>query len=119
MIRAHGVSWHGADPLKTIAGCDWGDFALVRINHKGEKMDGPPEEVAPEVAKIKKSGKFVMGMKILGEGTIADERDESLRYTLGLGTIDAMTIGFEKPEHVNDLLTRWESAMKDVAKAAA
>lgn len=119
MIRAHGASWHGMAPLKTIADCKWGDLALVRINHKGAKMDGSPDEVVPYIKKIKQSGKFVMGMKILGEGTIADERDESLRFVLGLGCLGAMTIGFEKPEQIGDLVKRWESAMKAVATKAA
>jgi len=120
MIRACGVSWHGMEPLETVADTKWGDFALVRINNKGAKMDGPSEKVAPHVKKIHDSGKFVMGMKILGEGTIkdSDEIDASLRYVLGLGTVSAMTIGFEKPEQVDDLLKRWESAAKAVAKAA-
>jgi predicted aldo/keto reductase-like oxidoreductase len=120
-IRACGVSWHGMAPLTTIADTKWGDFALVRINHKGAKMEGPPEEVVPHVKKIHDSGKFVMGMKILGEGTIkdSDEIDASLRYVLGLGTVGAMTIGFEKAGQVDDLLKRWESAAKAVAKAAA
>jgi predicted aldo/keto reductase-like oxidoreductase len=118
MIRAHGVSWHGAAPLKTIADTEWGDFALVRINHKGVKMDGSPDEVVPHIEKIKKSGKFVMAMKVLGEGQLADERDESLRFTLGLGMLDAMTIGFEKPAQIDDLLGRWQSAMNEVARKA-
>ncbi|MCX8036561.1 MAG: aldo/keto reductase [Candidatus Sumerlaeia bacterium] len=121
LARAIGLSWHGKEPLETVADTAWGDFALVRINHKGINMDGPPEEVVPHIKKIHERGKFVMGMKILGEGKITEpeEINASLRFVLGLGTVGAMTIGFEKPEQVDDMLARWEAAMKDVAKAAA
>jgi len=121
IIRAHGVSWHGMEPLVSVADCDWVDFALVRINHNGAKMDGPPSEVVPHVKKIHEKGKVVMGMKILGEGTIkdSDEINASLRFVLGLGCLDALTIGFEKPEEIGDLIKRYDSIMKELVKAAA
>lgn len=120
-IRAHGVSWHGMEPLQTIADTAWGDLALGRINHKGINMDGKPDEAVPHFKKIHEKGKFVLGMKILGEGKIkeSDEINASLRFVLGLGAVDAMTIGFEKAEQIDDLLQRWEAAMKEVAKAVA
>jgi len=120
-IRACGVSWHGMAPLTTIADTKWGDLALGRINHKAIMMDGKPDEVVPHFKKIHEKGKFVLGMKILGEGRIkeGDEIDASLRFVLGLGIVDAMTIGFEKADQVSDLLKRWEGAAREVAKAAA
>ncbi len=62
-------------------------------------------------------GKGVVGMKILGEGRInTPERiDASLRYVLGLGTVDAFVVGFEKPEQVDDLLKRTADAIAFVA----
>ncbi|MCX8037126.1 MAG: aldo/keto reductase [Candidatus Sumerlaeia bacterium] len=122
MIRALGVSWHGMAPLLTMPDAEWGDLFLVRINHKGVKMDSErPQEVEPILKKLHDKGKFVMAMKVIGEGTIKDsaEIDASVRYVLGLGTIDAMTIGFEKPEQIGDFVRRWEAAMADVKKGKA
>jgi predicted aldo/keto reductase-like oxidoreductase len=118
-IRAYGMSWHGMAPLETIADTAWGDLALGRINPKGINMDGKADEVVPHFKKIHEKGKFVLGMKILGEGKIRESADidESLRFALGLGCVDAMTIGFEKPDQIDDMLKRWEAAAKEVAKA--
>ena len=34
------------------------------------------------------------------------KRDESVRYVLGLGCVDAMVVGFEKIEEVDDFAAR-------------
>jgi hypothetical protein len=51
----------------------------------------------------------VIGMKLIGEGRFRDsdeKRDESVRYVLGLGCVDAMVVGFEKTEEVDDFAAR-------------
>ena len=48
-------------------------------------------------------------MKLIGEGTFRDsdeKRDESVRYVLGLGSVDAMVVGFEKIDEVDDFAAR-------------
>ena len=52
-------------------------------------------------------------MKILGEGRITtpEGKDESLRYVLGLGTVDAFIIGFETTDQVDDILKRTTDAL--------
>lgn len=119
MIRAHGASWHGMEPLRSMTESSWIDVGLVRINHDGAKMDGPPAEVVPHVKQIHKGKKGVLGMKILGEGTIAEERDQSLRFVFGLGCVDSLVVGFEKPSEIDDLLKHAEAALKEAATAAA
>ena len=54
------------------------------------------------------AGKGVIGMKILAEGAFKEpeRRDASLRFVLGLGTVNAFIIGFESPEQVDDLIKR-------------
>ncbi len=103
-IRAVGCSCHKLDALKTASECDWVDVILARINPKGVKMDGPPEQVIPVLKKAKAGGKGVIGMKIFGEGKLVDMREESLRFAWNLGCIDTTTIGFEKPEQVDDTM---------------
>ena len=43
-------------------------------------------------------------MKIFGEGALVDQRDACMKFAQGLEFLDAMTIGFEKPEQIDDTL---------------
>jgi predicted aldo/keto reductase-like oxidoreductase len=115
-VRAVGVSCHGMAPLRAAAKCDWIDVDLARINPVGVKarMDGPPAEVVPCLRELHKKGKGILGMKILGEGTFKtpEEQMRSLRFVLGLGCVDAMVIGFEKPEQIDQIMRRIETVLK-------
>ncbi|MCL6518458.1 MAG: aldo/keto reductase [Armatimonadetes bacterium] len=111
IIRAHGISIHSLEAMKSAIENSWVDLALVRVNHKGAKMDGQPSEVVPVIKKLHNTGKAVVGIKILGEGTIAEERDASLKYVLGLDCIDSIIVGFESTEQIDDILKRGKSIM--------
>lgn len=114
VIRAHGTSCHGMDPLRTSAQEPFVEVDLARINPEGLIMDAmKPDEVASVLQEMHDAGKGVVGMKILGEGRIKtpERKDASLRYVLGLGTVDAFIIGFESPDQVDDILTRTEAAL--------
>lgn len=114
LIRAHGTSCHGMDPLRTSAKHPFVEVDLARINPQGLIMDDKsPDEVASELQEMHDRGVGVVGMKILGEGRITtpEGKDESLRYVLGLGTVDAFVIGFESTDQIDDLLTRTEDAI--------
>jgi aryl-alcohol dehydrogenase-like predicted oxidoreductase len=114
VIRAHGTSCHGIAPLRTSAEHEFVQVDLARINPKGLIMDdAKPETVAAELARFHDRGAGVVGMKILGEGRIKEpaDKDESLRFVIGLGTVDAFVIGFESTEQVDDLLDRAERAI--------
>lgn len=103
-IRAHGISIHSLDVMRSVVETPWVDIALCRINHAGAKMDASPSEVVPVLRKLHDAGKAVTGMKILGEGTIVGERETSLRYVLGLDCVDAIVIGFESRDEIDDIL---------------
>jgi len=114
LIRAHGTSCHGMHPLRTSAKNPFVEVDLARINPEGLIMDDrKPDEVASELQEMHDAGKGVIGMKILGEGAFKEpeRRDASLRYVLGLGTVDAFIIGFETPEQVDDILKRTADAL--------
>ncbi len=115
ILRAHGTSCHGMDPLRTAAREPFVEVDLARINPEGLIMDDrKPDEVASELQEMHDAGKGVVGMKILGEGRIntPERKDASLRFVLGLGTVDAFIIGFESTDQVDDLLTRVDQAIK-------
>jgi aryl-alcohol dehydrogenase-like predicted oxidoreductase len=116
-VRAIGVSCHGMDPLRAAVNCDWVEVDLARINPVGGnkgRMDGTPEQVAECLKAMHEQGKGILGMKILAEGTLktAEEQLNSLRFVLGLGCVDAMVIGFESPEQIDQILQRVEIVLK-------
>jgi predicted aldo/keto reductase-like oxidoreductase len=105
-IRSIGVSCHSFDALVDAADCPEMEVHLVRINHDGAKMDGPPPKVADQIARMQKKGRGVLGMKIYGEGSFKsrEERLKSLKYVFGLGGVQAFTIGFSKIEQIDETL---------------
>ena len=116
VIRAHGVSVHSFEALEAAAASPWVDVIHVRINPFGENMDKKDASlVVPVIEKFHKAGKGVIGMKLIGGGRLKDDPskiDESLRFVLGLGTVDMLIIGFEKPEHIDDYVRRIRGVQK-------
>jgi hypothetical protein len=82
----------------------------VRINPYGEAMDKKdPAIVIPVIEKLHKAGKGVIGMKLIGNGKFRSDPgkiDASLKYVLGLGTVDMIIVGFELPEQIDDYADR-------------
>lgn len=103
-VRAVGVSCHNFGAMETAAEEPWVDVILARINPRGVAMDGTPEQVINVLKKAKDNGKTVIGMKIFGEGKLADQRDECMKFAQELGLLDAMTIGFETSDQIDDTL---------------
>lgn len=100
VIRAHGVSCHNFGAMETAAQTPWVDIMLARINPFGNRMDGTPEEVAGVLKKAHDNGIGILGMKIVGEGDLKDQIPQSLEFVLGLGCVDAMTIGLLEQSEV-------------------
>lgn len=115
-IRAVGCSCHNFGALKTAASEPWVDVIFARVNNVGKDahMDGSPEEVAEVLKTARANGKAVVGMKIYGAGKLTgqEQRDASLRYVWGNDLVDAMTIGFEKPEQVDDTIDHLNRVLK-------
>ena len=106
-IRAVGCSCHDFKAMQTAANSPWVDVILARINMKGGKevmMDGSREEIEGVLRTARQNGKAVIGMKVFGEGRLADERDACMKYAQESGLLDAMTIGFHKPEQIDEVL---------------
>lgn len=116
VIRAHGVSIHSYEALQAAADSPWVDVAHVRINPFGDNMDKKdPSLIVPLIRKLHETGKGVIGMKLIGGGTLVDDSekiDESLRFVLALGTIDLIIAGFESPEQIDNYIGRIRKVVK-------
>jgi len=110
VIRAHGCSCHSIEALQAAAKSPWVEVDLARINPTGASMDASPDVVLPVLKQMKASGKAVIGMKILGAGVLRERQDECLKYALGLGVLDAFTIGAENRNEQDDLIKRIAAA---------
>ena len=82
----------------------------MRINPLGSHMDADPETVVSVIREMRAAGKGIVGMKVLGQGDLRDRQSEAIGYALGLGTLDAFTIGAESIAEQKDLIRRIASA---------
>jgi aryl-alcohol dehydrogenase-like predicted oxidoreductase len=110
IIRGHGVSVHTLDALKIASKDPWVDVIHVRINPFGASMDSKnPADIVPIIEEMHKSGKGIIGMKLIGNGSFRDDSekiDQSLKFVLGLGTVDMIIVGFEKPDQIDNYISR-------------
>ena len=118
VIKAHGVSVHSLEAMKAAAADPWVDVIHVRINPYGMSMDKPdPAEVVEVIHKLHSSGKGVIGMKLVGNGKLRDESekiDHSLRFVLGLGSVDMMIVGFEEEAQIDNYIERTGRALGEM-----
>jgi len=110
IIRTHGCSCHSIEALRAAAKSPWVEIDLARINPVGAFMDADPATVITVLKEMKTAGKAVVGMKILGQGTLRNRQDEAIKSALSLGILDAFTIGAESKQEQEDLVRRIAAA---------
>jgi aryl-alcohol dehydrogenase-like predicted oxidoreductase len=109
-IRAHGVSCHTLQALELAAVTPWVDIDLARINPMGIAMDADPATVISVLTRMKAAGKGVIGMKILGEGRLANQLDMAIGHAVALDCIDAFTIGFTSTSELDQITQKIAAA---------
>lgn len=110
IIRAHGCSCHSIEALRLATKSTWVEIHLVRINPLGTMMDADPATVVSVIKEMRAAGKGIIGMKILGQGSMRNRQDEALNFALGLNLLDAFTIGAESRSEQEDLIRRIAAA---------
>jgi len=108
ILRTYGISCHTLGALKAAASNPWVEVIMARINHAGVNMDATPEVVLPVLRKAYENGKSIIGMKIVGEGRLKDQINQSLKFVLGQGFVDAITLGFESTGEINEMIKKIE-----------
>lgn len=122
IITSRGASVHGLPALRQMPGNPWLQVAMIRMNHKGTRMDGPtgadnnnPESV-PEVVKhvqqVKKDGMGVISMKLVGDAVFTqhDDRLAAMKFAFHNAGVDAVTVGFKNTQEVDEAISNINAA---------
>jgi len=125
IVLSHGASVHGLPALRRFPGNQWLDIAMIRMNHNGTRMDvdnaieprgevkGVVDEVVAHTRKVHDQGMGVISMKLVGEGrfTGPEDREAALKFTMNLGCVDAVTIGFKNTAEIDEAIERMNRVM--------
>ncbi len=125
VILSHGASEHGLPALRQFPGNRFLEVAMIRMNHKGVRMDvdsatepggeaiGDVPAVVALTRKVHDEGMGVISMKLVGEGrfTNPEDREAALRYTMNLGCVDSVTIGFKNTAEIDEAIERMNRVM--------
>jgi predicted aldo/keto reductase-like oxidoreductase len=113
-IKSHGASVHGLPALRQVPGTEWLQIAMIRMNHKGTRMDaemynGPVEGNVPEVVshvkQVKKEGMGVISMKLIGEGVFNHEdRQKAMRFAFRDAGVDCVTVGYKSTAEIDEAI---------------
>ena len=125
VILSHGASEHGLPALRQFPGNRFLEVAMIRMNHNGVRMDvdsatepggeaiGDVPAVVALTRKVHDEGMGVISMKLVGEGrfTNPEDREAALRYTMNLGCVDSVTIGFKNTAEIDEAIERMNRVM--------
>jgi len=123
VILAQGASVHGLPALQTFPGNQWLDVAMIRMNHNGTRMDTPTtrdvdqpgdvDQVVANTKEVHQQGAGVISMKLVGEGrfTTPEDREAALKFTMNLGCVDSVTIGFKSTAEIDEAIERMNRAL--------
>ncbi len=114
-LVGYGASVHGLPALRQFPGNKWLQIAMIRMNHKGTRMDaedyntaglGNVSEVVTHVRQVRKEGMGVISMKLVGEGafTTREDRQASLRYAFKSAGVDCVTLGFKSTAEIDEAI---------------
>jgi 1-deoxyxylulose-5-phosphate synthase len=121
VIASRGASVHGLPALRQVPGNKWLDVAMIRINHKGTKMDaedyntdglGNVPEVVTHVKQVRKEGMGVISMKLVGEGTFnREDRQAAMRFAFRNAGVDCVTVGYKNSAEIDEAIENLNLAL--------
>ena len=121
-VIGHGASVHGLPALRRMPGNQWLEIAMIRMNHKGTKMDaedyntgglGNVPEVVTHTQEVKKDGMGVISMKLIGEGafTTREDRKAAMKFAFQNAGVDAVTVGFKSTAEIDEAIENLNLAL--------
>ena len=123
IIRARGASVHGLPALRQVPGNKWLQIAMIRMNHKGTRMDGPTwddtnnpasvPEVVQHVHQAHREGMGVISMKLVGDGVFTrhEDRQAAMRFAFQNAGVDAVTVGFKNTQEIDEAINNLNLAL--------
>jgi 1-deoxyxylulose-5-phosphate synthase len=119
-IVSHGASVHGLPALRQVPGNNWLDVAMIRVNHKGTRMDaedfateglGNVPEVVSHVQQVRKEGMGVISMKLVGEGTFnREDRQAAMKFAFRNAGVDCVTVGYKNTAEIDEAIENLNQA---------
>jgi len=120
-IVSHGASVHGLPALRQVPANPWLQVAMIRVNHKGTKMDaedydtnglGNVPEVVSHVRETRKAGMGIISMKLCGEGTFnREERQAAMRFAFRTAGVDCVTVGYKSTAEIDEAIDNLNAAL--------
>jgi aryl-alcohol dehydrogenase-like predicted oxidoreductase len=121
-VLGHGASVHGLPALRRFPENKWLDIAMIRMNHKGAKMDaedyntsgpGNVSEVVTHVKQVHADGMGVISMKLVGEGTFTnrEDRQKAMRFAFKNAGVDAVTVGYKNTAEIDEAIENLNLAL--------
>jgi 1-deoxyxylulose-5-phosphate synthase len=121
IVLARGASVHGLPALRQVQATKWLDVAMIRMNHKGARMDaedydtngpGNVNEVVAHVKQVRKEGIGVISMKLAGEGAFGPEdRRAAMKFAFRNAGVDCVTVGYKNTSEIDEAINNLNLAL--------
>jgi aryl-alcohol dehydrogenase-like predicted oxidoreductase len=122
VVLVRGASVHGLPALRQVPENKWLELAMIRMNHKGTRMDaedydtagpGNVSEVVTHVKQIRKQGMGVISMKLVGEGafTNREDRQAAMKFAFKNAGVNALTVGYKNTAEVDEAIENLNLAL--------
>jgi 1-deoxyxylulose-5-phosphate synthase len=123
VLIGRGASVHGLPALRQFPGNKFLQIAMIRMNHKGTKMDaedfntaglGNVPEVVTHTKAVHGQGMGVISMKLIGEGafTNREDRQAAMKFAFNNAGVDSVTVGFKNTAEVDEAIENLNLALK-------
>lgn len=121
-VVGYGASVHGLPALRRMPGNQWLEIAMIRMNHKGTRMDaenydtngpGNVPEVVQHVKQVHADGMGVISMKLVGEGAFTNraDRQAAMKFAFNNAGVDCVTVGYKSPAEVDEAIENLNLAL--------
>jgi aryl-alcohol dehydrogenase-like predicted oxidoreductase len=122
IVLTHGASVHGLPALRRMPGNKWLEIAMIRMNHKGVRMDAEDfnaatsdsrDEVVAHMKEVKAQGLGVISMKLAGEGTFTNRQDRqaAMKFAFNNAGVDCVTVGYKNTAEVDEAIENLNLAL--------
>jgi 1-deoxyxylulose-5-phosphate synthase len=121
-VLSHGASVHGLPALRQVPDTKWLQVAMIRMNHKGVRMDGEDydtsglgnvSEVVTHVKQVRKEGVGVISMKLVGEGQFTQraDRQAAMKFAFRHAGVNSVTVGYKNTAEIDEAIDNLNLAL--------